>query len=307
MMCERNYSDEEKRIITSFKLTNPHVCVYCGKTLKGKDVVTIDHKIPVCKGGVTTEENLVIACFPCNKEKDDMTVEEYIIYKQKQQEFTQELEVNRIINDLITIQNNIMSKYREIDCELAEIEKEIITLQDNIMCGNFNACEGFFYTKNLNELLLKREELKIAKVGYNHLNTLMGGHRKDTIEVRNKIQIETSNAQRVFLKKIAIGKCKKQNKTKSVPINEVVTPELVETKPSILKSNFIPIPIPSTPVQPKRDIDTIGTAIHKTTKAKLQVISKVDEDHYVVKRKGHGMQVMLAKNIINLELAQTAK
>lgn len=276
-MCERIYSDEEKRIITSFKLKNPHVCVYCGKVLKGKDIVTIDHKIPVCKGGKTTEKNLVIACFPCNKDKDDMTVEEYIIYKQKQQEFTQELEVNQIINDLITMQNNIMSKYREIDSELANIEKEIISLQDNMMCGNFNACEGFFYTKNLSELLLRREELRITKVGYNHLSTLMGGHRKDTIEIRNKIQIETSKAQRAFLKKIAIGKCKKQNKTKVVLINENVAPELVinETKPSISESNFIPIPIPSTPVIPIEEIVALGTGIHIKSGGSLKYLMKL--------------------------------
>jgi len=197
-MCKRIYTYEEQKTINQFKLTNSHICVYCGRELKGDDTVSIDHKTPVCRGGETVEENLAIACIPCNREKDNMTVEEYELYKQKQQELNQKSDLNEIIDDLITMQTNIMTKNAEVNDELLEVEKEITSLQQEIMYGNFNACEGFMYTKALNELLLKREELRIAKIGYNHLNAMIGDHKKKTIDLNTKIQTEVSKAQGVI-------------------------------------------------------------------------------------------------------------
>jgi hypothetical protein len=289
-MCERSYTYEEKKLMNDFKLKTPHICVYCDKELRGKDIVTIDHKIPICRGGETVEENLAIACCLCNQEKDDMTVEEYAIYKQKQLEFKQDSEVNKIMDDLIIMQNYIISKSVEINNSVENIEKEITALQQDIMCGNFNAYEGFLYTKTLNELLLKREELKITKIGYNHLNILMGIQRKNTIDIRNKVQTEVNKAKKIFLKGFAIGKCKKRSKSKVAYISEAVG-----TEPSIVKN--IPVLVSK--------VDPAPIQLTSSNK-KLQVISKVDEDHYVVKN-GHHMQVMLTKNIPNLDRLQLAQ
>lgn len=50
-------------------------CYYCGKPVKeqGKreEKATVDHLIPVSKGGSHAEFNLVIACQPCNEAKKD--------------------------------------------------------------------------------------------------------------------------------------------------------------------------------------------------------------------------------------------
>jgi len=58
-------------------------CYYCGKVglVEGVDefsdvgsdrLATIDHVVPVSKGGsVTDERNLVVACYPCNQKKAD--------------------------------------------------------------------------------------------------------------------------------------------------------------------------------------------------------------------------------------------
>jgi 5-methylcytosine-specific restriction endonuclease McrA len=43
-------------------------CQYCGKTPPAV-ILEVDHIIPVCSGGKTTEENLVTACFDCNRGK----------------------------------------------------------------------------------------------------------------------------------------------------------------------------------------------------------------------------------------------
>jgi len=43
-------------------------CQYCGKSGSVKDL-TIDHVIPVSRGGRNTWENVVAACSPCNSKK----------------------------------------------------------------------------------------------------------------------------------------------------------------------------------------------------------------------------------------------
>lgn len=50
-------------------------CAYCGKSLSQKES-TIDHIIPKDKGGLTTWDNCVISCKPCNNFKDNKTLEE---------------------------------------------------------------------------------------------------------------------------------------------------------------------------------------------------------------------------------------
>ncbi|MFA5376392.1 MAG: HNH endonuclease [Dehalococcoidia bacterium] len=50
------------------KDTYKHKCVYCGKKLKN---LTMDHVIPISKGGGHTKENVVPACKSCNSRKRD--------------------------------------------------------------------------------------------------------------------------------------------------------------------------------------------------------------------------------------------
>jgi 5-methylcytosine-specific restriction endonuclease McrA len=54
---------------------DPH-CKYCGKELT-MQTATIDHVIPRCKGGTNAKENLVLACFKCNNDKDDKLLDEW--------------------------------------------------------------------------------------------------------------------------------------------------------------------------------------------------------------------------------------
>ncbi len=54
-------------------------CHYCGKRLSGAKV-TIDHKIPVSRGGGDVPENKVPACISCNSAKGPMTEEEFRRY-----------------------------------------------------------------------------------------------------------------------------------------------------------------------------------------------------------------------------------
>lgn len=52
-------------------------CVYCGEPLTA-DTLTIDHVIPLSRGGTNFERNKAPACRPCNFEKAQLTAEEYL-------------------------------------------------------------------------------------------------------------------------------------------------------------------------------------------------------------------------------------
>ncbi len=39
---------------------------------------TFDHVIPVCRGGDSWPENMVLSCHRCNSEKGDMPAEDFI-------------------------------------------------------------------------------------------------------------------------------------------------------------------------------------------------------------------------------------
>ena len=54
-------------------------CVYCGES--DRRLLTLDHVDPRSKNGKDTWENLVTACKRCNCEKDNLTIVEYINFK----------------------------------------------------------------------------------------------------------------------------------------------------------------------------------------------------------------------------------
>jgi hypothetical protein len=216
-MCERKYTASEQTTIDRFKLNHPHVCYYCSNPITVGNVVTVDHKMPVCKGGLTTEDNLVISCLKCNQEKDDMTLEEYLVYKQKQQEINDN-EVTQFISEMIRAYNDVSSRGAEISFRCTEVDKKINQLQQDIMLGEHNACEGYKLTMILKELLLEKETLKIMKTSYTHLNALLGNHRKQLLETEKRIHSEINSNNKLFLKKYAVSKCR----SKVVSINRLM-------------------------------------------------------------------------------------
>jgi 5-methylcytosine-specific restriction endonuclease McrA len=59
----------------SVALRDNFTCQYCG-TAPGRSLLTLDHIIPRSRGGVTSWENVVTACRPCNMRKGNRTPEE---------------------------------------------------------------------------------------------------------------------------------------------------------------------------------------------------------------------------------------
>ena len=54
----------------SVHIRDQYICQYCGETVP-KRKATIDHVIPVAKGGKNKWDNTVCSCFDCNNKKED--------------------------------------------------------------------------------------------------------------------------------------------------------------------------------------------------------------------------------------------
>lgn len=55
------------------KIANQAKCHYCAKSL-AKDDCTMDHIVPIVRGGKSTKGNVAIACKECNNRKKDRLV-----------------------------------------------------------------------------------------------------------------------------------------------------------------------------------------------------------------------------------------
>ena len=59
----------KKRVFAQYRFE----CLYCSS----KDDLTLEHLTPIVKGGTAAMENLAVSCYDCNREKGEMTHEEY--------------------------------------------------------------------------------------------------------------------------------------------------------------------------------------------------------------------------------------
>ena len=58
-------------------------CYYCGLSIAAKEL-TMDHLVPIARGGRTTKGNVVPACKSCNNKKKQMLPMEWEAYLQEQ-------------------------------------------------------------------------------------------------------------------------------------------------------------------------------------------------------------------------------
>ena len=61
------------------------VCHYCGKTFPESEL-TLDHIVPVARGGRSTRGNLVVACRACNQAKKFLTPAELLLRENEKPE-----------------------------------------------------------------------------------------------------------------------------------------------------------------------------------------------------------------------------
>ena len=96
MNMEKLYSTVDKNIIIKERqkardlrqsnwwknLLNKGICHYCEKKYSKKDL-TMDHIIPIARGGKSTKNNIVVSCKTCNTKKGLKTPVEEILDKLK--------------------------------------------------------------------------------------------------------------------------------------------------------------------------------------------------------------------------------
>ncbi len=58
------------------------ICHYCGQSVTPKDL-TLDHVVPLARGGRSTKGNCVPACKDCNNQKKDLLPMEWDEYLQR--------------------------------------------------------------------------------------------------------------------------------------------------------------------------------------------------------------------------------
>lgn len=61
-------------------------CYYCEKSFAHEDL-TMDHKVPISRGGTSTKGNVVVCCKSCNSEKKYYTPAEKLLKELSAQDF----------------------------------------------------------------------------------------------------------------------------------------------------------------------------------------------------------------------------
>lgn len=75
----RLHAYEPKCTKAGIHVRDNYTCAYCSEKISHKQL-TIDHIVPVSKGGLTTWSNCVTACKKCNSHKADFSIEETKMY-----------------------------------------------------------------------------------------------------------------------------------------------------------------------------------------------------------------------------------
>lgn len=75
----RRFGVEGKFTIGELEMLLQHQnrqCAYCGADM-GNTRWTVDHVVPMCKGGLNVASNLTLCCFQCNHAKADRTPDQW--------------------------------------------------------------------------------------------------------------------------------------------------------------------------------------------------------------------------------------
>ena len=69
------------------ELVHTGKCHYCGKTFDPQEL-TMDHVVPLSRGGASTKGNIVASCKSCNNDKTYLTPAEMLLKKLRDSEKT---------------------------------------------------------------------------------------------------------------------------------------------------------------------------------------------------------------------------
>ncbi|HBI7094978.1 HNH endonuclease (plasmid) [Clostridium perfringens] len=164
-MGKREYTLEEQNYIVKLKNEND-VCCYCGKKLSRRER-TLEHILPINRGGETVPENLAVCCEKCNKEKSDMTLQEYIEYKDRKKKFVSDIQLKIDQEELkkeryVQLLEEITKNYDMI-CYLKHIIKiytKKVTMLKDLKSISCNKIEELQREKDLMENIFELETTK---------------------------------------------------------------------------------------------------------------------------------------------------
>jgi len=131
------------------------ICAYCGKEITDEGDLTLDHVVPLSKGGKNSSDNLVIACKACNGEKSNLDVDKYSRFIKIMSLMTQNND-NGIITDTIgglkEIVKNFNDELKELKKRKSARERKRTAVLESMMYEKFNVVRGYDYAKLLRDL-----------------------------------------------------------------------------------------------------------------------------------------------------------
>lgn len=192
---------------------------------------------------------------------------------------------------LLEIYNNINTEVYRLCAEVNKADLYDMDMLHIIEKGGFNACEGYKLAKMIHENRVSRRK---AKNELEPLKRLKNNFIDKNMELLNKTHQEVIRRDNILTdlteRKVYNPRVLSKEFTDPVAFNSEKRKVAVVKILQVGKVEFTPI-----------------KAIHKKSNEEIRILDKIDDDHYVVKKKGCGMQIMLKKNISNLEYSQSAK
>ena len=82
---ERNKARELRKTPYFQELFRKGICHYCHQKFPA-DELTLDHIVPVARGGKSTRGNMVVCCLDCNQQKKFLTPAEMILRELEKEE-----------------------------------------------------------------------------------------------------------------------------------------------------------------------------------------------------------------------------
>ena len=168
----RNWSENRVDIV-KFKKESENICYYCGKKITSKDDLTVDHVVPVSKGGENAKDNFVISCKACNREKSNLSVERYAeflnIIKAISDSSNMLESIEKAINGLKEIIIGFNGEIYAMKTKLAAAEKKRAAVLESMMFKKFNVVQGYDYARELRSLT---EEIYNLKLNISQMNKI---------------------------------------------------------------------------------------------------------------------------------------
>ena len=208
---------------------------------------------------------------------------------------------------LLEIYSNINSDVKRLTEEVRTANLFNIDMLHEIMNTKFNACEGYKLAKQIQDNQLFRQQSKCELTTLTQLKKFISANINSLNQVHleiidNDTRYKYNIENKVYKPKVMSDKSIFEHDS----INkEFIDPVAFNSEERKVVSKPVQNILKSKPKQQELSI-TLGDAIHKKTNAKLKVISKIDDGHYLVKVK-NGYQVLCSKHIISLDSLQSAK